>query len=161
MKTRIESYDVQHLDAVVQLSLRAWAPVFVSMKATMDIEVYDAFYPDGWHVSQEQAVTGVLADNDIKVWVALEAMEAVGFVAVKLDPEGVLGQIYMVAVDPDSQGKGVGSDLTAFAVDAMRDAGMSIAMVETGGDPGHAPARQTYEKAGFGLFPAAQYFKKL
>jgi hypothetical protein len=35
---------------------------------------------------------------------------------------------------------------------------MSVAMVETGGDPGHAPARRTYEKAGFGLFPTARYF---
>ncbi|MEM7712190.1 MAG: GNAT family N-acetyltransferase, partial [Cyanobacteria bacterium P01_A01_bin.68] len=39
--------------------------------------------------------------------------------------------------------------------------GMSIAMVETAGDEGHAPARNTYEKAGFELFPVARYFKKL
>lgn len=38
---------------------------------------------------------------------------------------------------------------------------MSVAMVETGGDPGHAPARHTYEKVGFGLFPITRYFKKL
>jgi hypothetical protein len=43
----------------------------------------------------------------------------------------------------------------------MKDAGMSIAMVETAGDPGHAPARHTYEKAGFELFPVARYFKTL
>ncbi|WP_333326866.1 hypothetical protein [Microcoleus sp. T3_A4] len=36
-----------------------------------------------------------------------------------------------------------------------------MAMVETGGDPGHERARHTYEKAGFELFPAARYFKKL
>ncbi|HAJ64916.1 MAG TPA: GNAT family N-acetyltransferase, partial [Cyanobacteria bacterium UBA8543] len=48
-----------------------------------------------------------------------------------------------------------------FALAWMKDAGMSIAMVETGGDPGHAPARHTYEKVGFGLFPVARYFKKL
>jgi hypothetical protein len=34
-------------------------------------------------------------------------------------------------------------------------------MVETGGDPGHAPARHTYEKSGFQLLPVARYFKKL
>lgn len=38
---------------------------------------------------------------------------------------------------------------------------MSIAMVETGGDPGHAPAHYVYEKGGFELFPIARYFKKL
>jgi hypothetical protein len=43
----------------------------------------------------------------------------------------------------------------------MKDAGMSVAMIETGGDPGHAPARHTYEKVGYTLFPIARYFKKL
>ena len=38
---------------------------------------------------------------------------------------------------------------------------MSVAMVETGGDPGHARSRHTYEKVGFELFPVARYFKKL
>jgi hypothetical protein len=34
-------------------------------------------------------------------------------------------------------------------------------MVETGGDPGHAPARHVYEKTGFTLLPIARYFKAL
>jgi RimJ/RimL family protein N-acetyltransferase len=38
---------------------------------------------------------------------------------------------------------------------------MAIAMVETGGDPGHAPARAAYEKAGFRVLPLARYFRKL
>ena len=72
-----------------------------------------------------------------------------------------MGEIYMVAVDPDFQGRGIGSTLIESALAWMKDAGMSIAMVETGGDPGHAPARHTYEKVGFELFPVARYFKKL
>jgi|SRR6476469_7059582 len=44
---------------------------------------------------------------------------------------------------------------------ASKNAGMSIAMVETGGAPGHERDRHTYEKAGFELFPVARYFKKL
>jgi len=34
---------------------------------------------------------------------------------------------------------------------------MSVAMVATGGDPGHAPARRTYEKLGFRQLPLAHY----
>ncbi len=67
----------------------------------------------------------------------------------------------MVAVDPDYQGHGIGTTLIEFALDWMKDVGMSIAMVETGGDLGHAPARHTYEKVGFGLFPVARHFRKL
>ncbi|MBE9193389.1 GNAT family N-acetyltransferase [Gloeocapsopsis crepidinum LEGE 06123] len=158
---RIEPYDAHQVDAVIRLSLRAWAPVFDSIQNAMDIEVYQAFYPDNWRVRQQKAVEDVCAAEDTTVWVATEASAIVGFVAVKLDSENSMGEIYMVAVDPDFQCRGIGSALIKFALDWMKDAGMSVAMVETGGDLGHAPARRTYEKLGFGLFPVARYFKKL
>lgn len=158
---QIEPYTPRHLDAIVRLSLRAWTPVFESIQNAMDAGVYQAFYPDNWRVSQQEAIEEVCVTEDIKVWVALDADSTVGFVAVKLDPESKMGEIYMVAVDPDFQGQGIGSTLIEFALAKMKDAGMSIAMVETGGDPGHTPARRTYEKLGFGLWSVARYFKKL
>ena len=157
---QIEPYDQQHHDAVIQLSLRAWSPVFESLQRVIDAAIYQALLPD-WRVSQQKAVDAVCAAEDTHVWVAVEAAAVVGFVAVKLDAESSIGEIYMVAVDPAAQDQGVGTALTHFAVDWMRAAGMALAMVETGGDPGHAPARRTYEKAGFGLLPIARYFKKL
>jgi hypothetical protein len=36
-----------------------------------------------------------------------------------------------------------------------------VAVIGTGGDPGHAPARRLYEQAGYRLMQAAQYFKIL
>jgi mycothiol synthase len=127
----------------------------------MDADLYQAFYPDNWRISQQKAVEGACAAEDTNVWVALDTGSTVGFVAVKLDSESSMGEIYMVAVDPDYQGRGIGSTLIEFALAWMKDAGMSIAMVETGGDSGHAPARRTYEKLGFGLWSVARYFKKL
>ncbi|NEQ28040.1 MAG: GNAT family N-acetyltransferase [Microcoleus sp. SIO2G3] len=161
MDVQIEPYNIDHLDAVIRLSLRAWTPVFKSLQNAMDAEVYQEFYPDGWRVSQQKAIETVCAAQDTTVWVAIEADFPVGFVAVKLHLEDSMGEIYMVAVDPDFQGRGIGTALIEFALNWIKDAGMSIAMVETGGDPGHAPARHTYEKAGFKLFPVARYFKKL
>ena len=161
MEMRIEPYDAHQLDAVIRLSLRAWAPVFESIQNAMDVEVYQTFYPVSWRVSQQKAVEDVCAAEDTNVWVAIDSAAIAGFVAVKLDFESRMGEIYMIAVDPNFQGRGIGSTLIKFALDWMKDAGMSIAMVETGGDRGHAPARCTYEKLGFGLFPVARYFKKL
>jgi ribosomal protein S18 acetylase RimI-like enzyme len=161
MELRIEPYAIHHLDAVVRLSLRSWTPVFDSIRQSMNADVYRVFYPEDWRVSQQKAVEDVCAAEDTNVWVAVDADAIVGFVAVKLDSESSMGEIYMVAVDPDFQGRGIGTALTAFALEWMKEAGMSIAMVETGGDPGHAPARHTYEKAGFELWPVARYFKKL
>jgi len=53
----------------------------------------------------------------------------------------------------------IAARLTERALDWFRAQGMSIAMVETGGDPGHAPARRAYEASGFQLLPVARYFK--
>ncbi len=158
---QIKPYNSHQLDAVIRLSLRAWTPVFDSIQNAMDSDVYEAFYPDNWRVSQQKAVEDVCAKEDTNVWVAIEANSTVAFVAVKIHFDDSMGEIYMVAVDPDFQGRGIGTALIKFALDWMKDAGMSIAMVETGGDEGHAPARHTYEKVGFGLFPVARYFKKL
>lgn len=160
MAPRIEPYDTQHLDAVIDLSLRAWAPVFASLQQVFDTEVYAHLVPD-WRVSQRKAVAEVCADEDMHVWVALDAGSPVGFVAVKLPTEAMLGEIYMIAVDPDYQGRGIGGALMTVALAWLTEAGMSVAMVETGGDPGHAPARRTYEKLGFRVLPIARYYKKL
>ena len=161
MTKQIQPYDRSLRDAVVRLSLRAWAPVFASLEAVMDPAVYGSFYPAGWRASQQKAIEEVCASSDMRVWVAVEAGAVAGFVAVRLHLESSMGEIYMIAVDPDHQRRGIATALTEFALDWMRRSGMSVAMVETGGDPGHAPARATYEKAGFGLLPVARYFKKL
>lgn len=169
MEVRIELYQTEHLDAVIRLSLRAWTPVFASIQNAMNTEVYRAFYAEDWRVSQQKAVEDVCAAADTHVWIAKafdrskdnDAGTTVGFIAVKLHSEYSMGEIYMIAVEPDFQGQGIGCRLIGFVFDWMKEAGMSIAMVETGGDPGHAAARHTYEKMGFKLFPVARYFKKL
>jgi len=112
----------------------------------MDTDVYRELYPD-WRVSQQKAVEDVCAAKDTNVWVAIDAGSTVGFVAVKLDSESSMGEIYMIAVDPDFQCHGIGTALMEFALNWMKEARMSVAMVATGGDPGHAPARRTYENS--------------
>ena len=72
-----------------------------------------------------------------------------------------MGEIHMIAVDPDFQRRGAATALTNHSLAWLKQAGMTTAMVETGGDPGHAPARRTYESAGFRPLPIARYFKKL
>lgn len=52
---QIEAYTPHHLDAVVRLSLRAWTPVFDSLQSVMNADVYQAFYPNQWQVSQSFA----------------------------------------------------------------------------------------------------------
>jgi GNAT superfamily N-acetyltransferase len=115
-----------------------------------------------WRQYQARAVREVLAGEATRVWVAEHDAGVVGFVAATFfDPERKLGEIVMLAVDPDHQGHGLGTALTESATDWLRDAGMLVAMIGTGGDPGHAPARRVYEKADYTLIPMARYFKAL
>jgi hypothetical protein len=43
----------------------------------------------------------------------------------------------------------------------MKQAGMRLAVVGTGGEDGHAPARRSYEKAGYTGLPLVRYYKKI
>ena len=141
--------------------MRAWTPVFASIERAFGSEIFRRLHPD-WREDQRRAVEEVCASRETRVWVAEVNRVVVGFVAVKVsDTELGMGETYMLAVDPDYQGGGIGTALTEFALDRLRDAGMTVAMVETGGDPGHASARRTYEKAGYVHVPVARYFKNL
>jgi len=157
---QIKPYEPSDVEAVVRLSLRAWSPVFDSLKKALEPSVWQQFYPDGWQVSQEKSVRDTCANADMKTWVAIEGGNVAGFVVVRFH-DGKLGEIYMIAVDPNYQRRGIAMAMTDFAVDRMKEAGMEIAMVETGGDPSHAPARAAYEKAQFRALPLARYFRKL
>lgn len=160
MSVTIRPLEAVDVEPVVELSLRAWAPVFDSLRGALGEGLFSRMHPD-WREGQRRAVEEACADGQLTVSVAEIDGAVVGFVAVKADVDGRLGEIHMVAVDPDHQRRGVGGALTRVATDQLAEAGMSIAMVETGGDPGHAPARATYEQAGFTLLPIARYFKLL
>jgi ribosomal protein S18 acetylase RimI-like enzyme len=161
MQPRIRPFEDRDAEAVVDLSLRAWAPVFASLERVWGTEIFGRLHPD-WREDQRRAVEDVCAAKKDRVWVAEVDGAAVGFVSVDVfDAERSMGEISMLAVDPDHQGDGIGTALTEFALDRLKDAGMKVAMVETGGDPGHAAARRTYEKAGYVLSPVARYFKNL
>lgn len=157
----IRRLDPTEIDAVVDLSIRAWAPVFASLERTLGPALFGAMHPDGWQRQQGAAVRSVLEDGGYDVWVADHDGEPVGFVAVRLHPDDDLGEVYMIAVHPDHQGRRIGRDLTDRALAHIRESGLTLAMVETGGDPGHAPARALYRSAGFTELPIARYFRDL
>ena len=158
---QIQPYNSRYLDAVVRLSLRAWSPVFDSIRKVISPELYQQFYPHDWQVSQKKAVEATCKATDMNVWIAIDSDLIVGFVAVKTHLASNTGEMYMIAVDPDYQRQGIATALLRVALDWMKAAGLSIAMIETGGDAGHAPARFTYEKLGFEPLQIVRYYKKM
>lgn len=49
---QIVPYDPSYLNAITDLSILAWEPVFPLMREAIPDYVYDAFYPDGWKTRQ-------------------------------------------------------------------------------------------------------------
>ena len=160
MNIQLESYSSAHLEPIVALSLRAWAPVFASVEKEMGPEKYKQYYPD-WRAGQEEAVRSVCGNEKMPTWTALVDGAPVGFVAVKLHPDDGMGEIYMVAVDPASQGRGIAARLMETAIDWMKQQHLKMCIIDTGMDSGHAPARRAYEKLGFDMWPVARFYKEI
>jgi ribosomal protein S18 acetylase RimI-like enzyme len=154
----IRRYAPEDAPRVVELSLDAWAPVFESFRAMLGEELYRRVHPD-WRSDQAASVRQALERND--TWVAVDDGVVSGFVNVVFDADERAGELYMIAVAPEHQRQGVASALTERALDEMRARGLDLATVATGGDPGHAPARRTYERAGFTGAPQVWYAKLL
>jgi len=161
MEPIIRPYVEQDADAVMHLSLDAWAPVFASQRDVMGAEIFERLHGDDWRRHQRRPVESVLAADTSTVWVATVDGVVVGFVAAVLREDRRIGEISILAVAPEHQCRGVGAELTSTATAWIRGAGMLVAMVETGGDPGHAPARSTYERASYTLVPVERYCKAL
>jgi ribosomal protein S18 acetylase RimI-like enzyme len=157
----IREFQERDLDAVVEFSLRAWTPVFSSIREVLGDAIFLRLHPD-WKAGQADAVRSSCTSSERDVFVAVMDGHPVGFVVIALNAfhEG-MGVIDIIGVDPDYQRRGVAARLTTFALDHMRHAGMDIAVVETGGDLGHAPARAAYEAFGFTVLPIARYFQLL
>lgn len=158
---RIVSYSPIYREALLDISLRAWGPVFPRMHNDVPEFVYDAFYPQGWQQRQLSDLEEVFDQEPENVSVALNNERPVGWVCTRIHPEDQMGEIYVIAVDPEYQRCGVGQQLMEHAYAQIKDAGMRMVMVETGGDSGHAPARGLYESEGFVRWPVARYFKDL
>ncbi|MEZ0448781.1 mycothiol synthase [Cellulomonas sp. ICMP 17802] len=75
-----------------------------------------------------------------------------GSVWTKVHPAGEhgdhpVGEIYVVGVDPDAQGLGLGRALTALGLDHLAARGLATAILYTGAE--NTVAVHTYERAGF------------
>ncbi|HEX6404472.1 MAG TPA: mycothiol synthase [Pseudonocardiaceae bacterium] len=107
-----------------------------------------------WHPEQSRLDTSELRLLETQPWfdpkgflLAVDpAGRLLGFHWTKTHPEG-LGEVYVLAVDPDAQGTGLGSALTVAGLAYLRDRGAPEAMLYVDSDNG--PALATYHRLGF------------
>jgi ribosomal protein S18 acetylase RimI-like enzyme len=158
---QIKPYAARYKEAVLEITSRAWRPVFARMQHEVPSFVYKAFYPNEWEARQRKDVAALLDDEATRFWVALRGNSVLGYVGLRRHPDDRMGEICIIAVDPEYQRQGVGRRLIEFAERRIREEGMTMVLVETVGDSGHEPARRAYETSGYERWPVVRYFKRL
>ena len=159
MNLQIRPFNTNDINDLVQLTLLAFEPVFISFEQILGPNIYPIIYPD-WRKIQTEGVQKISNNERISLWVAEVNAKVIGFIAYELYDDQT-GEIQFLAVHPDHQNHGVGTELNTFALQKMKQSGMRMAVVATGGDGSHAPARKSYEKAGFTPLPLVRYYKDL
>lgn len=155
---RVRASDVSEL---VELTLLAFAPVFESFRKLLGPEVYSTIWPD-WKSSQSEGVRSLCCDDDARTVLVAEVDGRVaGFIAHEIRADEAKGEVLLLAVHPEHQNGGIGTKLNERALADMREAGVTFVKLEAGGDESHAPARRSYEKAGYVGLPIVRYFQKL
>ena len=139
----------------------AFEPVFRSFRDIVGEKIAALALADA-DAEQAQLLDDICAANSgHHVLVVTIGTEIVGFVSYTIDAEKRIGEIGLNAVHPEHAGRGIGTEMYEHVLARMKELGMAVATVGTGGDPSHAPARRAYEKAGFGPAIPSIYMYRL
>ena len=161
MDLRVRPFNSGDINDLIQLSLLAWEPVFAAWRRILGPTLYPLAISPDWCKSQAEVVEKACRNEKLTTWVAEVDGKAVGFVSYELNDNTKIGEVYLLAVHPDYQNRGIGTALNLLALEKLKEGGMRVAEVGTGGDEGHAPARRSYEKAGYTGLPLMRYYKEL
>lgn len=110
-----------------------------------------------WHPEQGSLTVERLREQMAEPWFAADGLRVhdrdgriAGFCWTKIheEPER-LGEIYVIGLDPDYAGRGLGGPLTGAGLSWLADRGLDTAMLYVEED--NAPARAVYDRLGFAI----------
>jgi ribosomal protein S18 acetylase RimI-like enzyme len=159
MKLKIRPFINNDHNDLINITFQAFEPIFISFEKILGPHIYPILYPD-WRKSQTEGVEKISQDEKISLWVAEVDGKVVGYIAYELYNDKT-GEVQLLAVLPEYQNHGIGTQLNTFALQKMKEGGMKLAVVSTGGDESHVPARRSYEKAGYTALPLVKYYRDL
>ncbi len=160
MGFEIRAYQEDDYSEVMDISILAFEPIFTSFQSILGQNIFPILYPD-WRKSQRDGIAKVMEEERYEVWVGELDGRLIAFLVIEYQQEDLTGEIQLLAVHPGFQMHGYGTEMNFFALQKMKERGMRLAVVATGGDAAHTPARKSYEKAGFVGLPLVRYYKEL
>ena len=159
MNIKIVPGEEKFIEDAIKLTYIAWQPIFDGYKEQLGEKMFNHYY-SGWKDSKYSRVCRGLTSG--RGYVALIDDKVVGFIFYMVDDATKTGIVEENAVSSEFRGLGIAQKMYDFVFDKMRKEGMLYAMVSTGLDDAHAPARRAYEKAGFNRsVENIRYYKEL
>src|SRR5579862_2666203 len=129
MNLHIRPFSENEMQAIVQLSLLAWAPVFQSFEQVLGSKIYNLLFPDGL-MTQKATTEKVCSEHETQTWIAEVDGTIAGFIAYTLNSkengQDNTGEVELLAVHPDYQNQGIGTALNLFALEKMKASGMKL-----------------------------------
>lgn len=146
----IRAYQPDDSHTLMDIGNRAWHGIFQMYRELYGEDLFARMMPNVESRKGEE-VRRYCEKNPDCVFVCEEEGRIVGFVTFRIDGNKGMGEIGNNAVDPDCGLKGIGQQMYRAVLDHFRKLGLAFAMVNTGLDEAHAPARRAYERAGFDI----------
>lgn len=107
-------------DAMYELTILAFSPIFASFIKILGSEIYEIIWPD-WKASKKNRIRKLCQeDSQYFTFVAELDGAVVGFITYDLNNETKTGTIQLLAVHPDYQCQGIGTELNKFALSKMK-----------------------------------------
>lgn len=161
MKTNLEilPFSAEYADKVALLTIEAWTPIREEYRRLLGDELYELEFSN-WQEEKTRKVLEKMSTG--RGFVAIIDGELAGFIHYSMSENGLSGEIGNNAVSSKFRGQGIAQVMYSFVLEKMKSEGAEYATVVTGLDDAHAPARRSYEKAGFErALPSVKYYKKI
>ncbi|HVX46124.1 MAG TPA: GNAT family N-acetyltransferase [Mycobacteriales bacterium] len=157
----IRDCQARDLPVLITLTVEAFRPLFEQYWPAL---LHPAVFAEDhaqWEANYHREVPGLHDPaQDRYITLAEDGGQILGFVGWHITGDHS-GRLQLVAVDPSARRRQVGDTICRAVLDRMRERGVRVVHVGTGGDDFHAPARGLYESLGFSAFPVVDYTKVL
>lgn len=157
----LRPFEPRDTDAVAEIANLAWQGICASQREVFGDELYAVLFPEDQQRKGNE-MRGHCEGTPDRIWICEVDGRVAGFIMWSMDGEKRIGVIGNNGLHPELTGRGLGAFMYRRVLEHFRANGMGHAMVHTGLDKGHAPARRAYERVGFNIrHESVNYYMKL